>query len=109
LPYADNAHLLLRNGPSSKEIRRQEVLKKYNIVLLCGDNLPDFDALYDNNPSEQNRTAVTEKLKKQFGKRYIVIPNPTYGDFEGALFKFNYKLTPAQKDSVIKSLIKTSK
>jgi len=109
LPYADNAHLLLRNGPSSKESRRQEVLKKYNIVLLCGDNLPDFDALYDNNPSEQNRTAATEKLRKQFGKRYIVIPNPTYGDFEGALFKFNYKLTRAQKDSIIRSLLKISK
>ncbi|HEY9003155.1 MAG TPA: 5'-nucleotidase, lipoprotein e(P4) family [Mucilaginibacter sp.] len=109
LPYADNAHLLLRSGSSSKESRRQEVLKKYNIVLLCGDNLPDFDALYDNNPSEQSRTTTTERLKKQFGKRYIVIPNPSYGDFEGALFKFNYKLTPAQKDSVIRSLLKTSK
>jgi len=109
LPYADDAHLLLRKGSSSKEDRRQQVLKNYNIVLLCGDNLPDFDASYDNNPSEQSRAAATEKLREQFGKRYIVIPNPSYGDFEGALFKFNYKLTPAQKDSVIRSLLKTSK
>lgn len=109
LPFADNAHLLLKTGSSSKESRRQQVLKKYNIVLLCGDNLPDFDVLYDSSPSEQSRASATEKLKKQFGKRYIVIPNPTYGDFEGALFKFNYKLTPEQKDSVIRSLIKTSK
>jgi predicted secreted acid phosphatase len=84
-------------------------LQKYDIVLLCGDNLPDFDALYDNGPSEADRTSVTEKLRKQFGSRYIVIPNPSYGDFEGALFKFNYKLTPAQKDSLIRSLIKTDK
>lgn len=108
LPYADDAHLLLRKGASSKESRRQEVLKNYHIILLCGDNLPDFDASYDNNPSEQNRAATTDKLRKQFGKRYIVIPNSTYGDFEGTLFKFNYKLTPAQKDSVIRSLLKTS-
>jgi 5'-nucleotidase (lipoprotein e(P4) family) len=108
LPNADDAHLLLKNGVSSKESRRKQILQKYDIVLLCGDNLPDFDALYDNNPSEANRTAVTEKLRKQFGSRYIVIPNPSYGDFEGALFKFNYKLTPAQKDSVIRSVIKTS-
>jgi 5'-nucleotidase (lipoprotein e(P4) family) len=107
LPYADDAHLFLKNGPSSKESRRQQVLKKYNIALLCGDNLPDFDALYDNKPSEANRSAVTEKLRKEFGKKYIVIPNPSYGDFEGSLFKFNYNLTTAQKDSVIKSLIKT--
>jgi 5'-nucleotidase (lipoprotein e(P4) family) len=109
LPNADDAHLLLRNGSSSKESRRQEVLKKYNIVLLCGDNLPDFDALYDNKPTEKERTATTEKLRKEFGSRYIVIPNPSYGDFEGALFKFNYKLTPAQKDSIIRSLIKIDK
>jgi 5'-nucleotidase (lipoprotein e(P4) family) len=109
LPNTDNAHLLLRNGSSSKENRRQEVLKKYNIVLLCGDNLPDFDGLYDNKPTEEDRVSATEKLKKEFGSRYIVIPNPSYGDFEGALFKFNYKLTPAQKDSIIRSLIKINK
>jgi 5'-nucleotidase (lipoprotein e(P4) family) len=109
LPYADDAHLLLKSSSSSKESRRQQVLKRYNIVLLCGDNLPDFDALYDNKPTEENRAATTEKLRKQFGKCYIVIPNPGYGDFEGALFNFNYKLTPAQKDSIIKSLIKTDK
>ena len=107
LPYADNAHLLLKDKISSKESRRLLVLKKYNIVLLCGDNLSDFDALYDNKPTEQDRTSATEKLRKQFGSRYIVLPNPSYGDFEGAFFKFNYKLTPAQKDSVIRSLIKT--
>lgn len=109
LPNADNAHLLLRNGTSSKENRRQDVLKKYNIVLLCGDNLPDFDALYDNGPSEQNRNAVTQKLQKEFGSKYIIIPNPSYGDFENALYKFNYKLTQAQKDSIVCTLIKTEK
>ena len=106
LPYADNTHLLLRDKVSSKEGRRKLILKKYNIVLLCGDNLSDFDAMYDNKPTEQDRTSATEKLRKQFGSRYIVLPNPSYGDFEGAFFKFNYNLTPAQKDSVIRSLIK---
>ena len=50
LPDANNEHLLLKQSASSKESRRQQVLQKYNIVLLCGDNLPDFDALYDNKP-----------------------------------------------------------
>jgi 5'-nucleotidase (lipoprotein e(P4) family) len=106
LPYVDETHLLLKQGTSSKEARRQLVLKKYNVVLLCGDNLPDFDARYDNHPAETDRATTTQNLKAQFGDRYIVIPNPSYGDFEGALFKFNYKLTTAQKDSVINSVIK---
>ncbi|HEY0245212.1 MAG TPA: 5'-nucleotidase, lipoprotein e(P4) family [Mucilaginibacter sp.] len=109
LPYADSTHLLLKQKASSKEIRRQQVLKTHQIVLLFGDNLPDFDAQYDNHPSEQSRMATTEKLTKEFGSRYIVIPNPSYGDFEGALFNFNYKLSSTQKDSVIKSVIRLDK
>lgn len=109
LPFADQEHIILKQNTSSKEYRRLQVLKKYNIVLLCGDNLPDFDAIYDNKPSEDNRMAATEKLKKQFGSKYIVIPNPSYGDFENAIFNYNYKLTGAQKDSVIRSLIKLDK
>jgi 5'-nucleotidase (lipoprotein e(P4) family) len=103
MPNADDAHLLLKSGNSSKESRRLEVLKNYNIVLLCGDNLPDFDKLYDNHPTEQSRAQVTTQLARQFGSKYIVLPNPSYGDWEGSLFKFNYKLTPSQKDSIIKA------
>lgn len=105
LPNADDAHLLLRQGSSSKESRRQDVLKKYNTILLCGDNLPDFDALYDNKPSMAQRASATDKLRKAFGDRYIVIPNPSYGDFESSMFHFDYHLTPAQKDSIVSSLV----
>lgn len=109
LPYADPEHIMLKQNTSSKEDRRLQVLKNYNIVLLCGDNLPDFDAVYDNKPSEEYRMAATEKLKKQFGNKYIVIPNLSYGDFENAIFNYSYKLTGTQKDSVIRSLIKLDK
>jgi 5'-nucleotidase (lipoprotein e(P4) family) len=109
LPNADDAHLQLKTTTSSKEARRLNVLKTHNILLLCGDNLPDFDMLYDNHPAEESRAATTQKLEMEFGSRYIIIPNPSYGDFEGALFGFNYKLTNAQKDSVIKAKIKADK
>jgi 5'-nucleotidase (lipoprotein e(P4) family) len=109
MPNADDAHLMLKTNSSSKESRRLQVLNQYNIVLLCGDNLPDFDKLYDNHPTESNRNTVTTQLTQQFGSRYIVLPNPSYGDWEGALFNFNYKLTPAQKDSIIKANLRFSK
>jgi 5'-nucleotidase (lipoprotein e(P4) family) len=70
LPNVDDEHVLMRqpSATSSKESRRQSLLSTYNIVLLCGDNLPDFDALYDSPPAnpqtEQSRMAVTERLKK---------------------------------------------
>lgn len=109
MPNADNAHVMLKTGSSSKESRRLQVLNQYNIVLLCGDNLADFDKLYDNHPTESSRNTVTTQLTPQFGNKYIVLPNPSYGDWEGALFNFNYKLTPAQKDSIIKANIRFSK
>lgn len=107
LPYADEKHIILKGKTSSKEQRRLDVLNAHEVVLLCGDNLADFDALYDNHPSEEDRNAVTEKLRLQFGNKYIIIPNMDYGDWENSLFKYNYKLTGAQKDSVIRTNIKT--
>ena len=110
LPNTDNAHLLLRENSSSKESRRQSVLSTYKIALLCGDNLPDFDALYDAvngiKLTEQNRQSITDQLKKEFGNKYIVIPNPAYGDWENALFNNNSKLTSTQKDSVMRAKLK---
>jgi 5'-nucleotidase (lipoprotein e(P4) family) len=108
LPNADSAHLLLKQGISSKEGRRLNVLKNHQVILLCGDNLADFDALYDSHPSEESRAAATDKLMKKFGDRYIVLPNAEYGDWENAIFEYNYKLTDAQKDSVIKAKLKVS-
>lgn len=109
LPFADNEHLILKSGSSSsKESRRQQVLKDYDVVLLCGDNLPDFNARYDNHLAEQNRTAVTQQLMQQFGSKYIIIPNISYGDWEGSLFNYNYRLGSAQKDSTIRAKAKAS-
>jgi 5'-nucleotidase (lipoprotein e(P4) family) len=107
LPNANNEHLLLRGKSSSKEARRLDVLKTHQILLLCGDNLPDFDVLYDNHPSEENRKATTEKLQKQFGDRYIILPNASYDDWENALYNYNNKLTGTQKDSIIRAKLKT--
>ena len=105
LPYADKTHLILKTTTSSKQTRRVSVLKTHEIILLCGDNLPDFDALYDAPFTQQSRNEVTEKLRKLFGNKYIVIPNAGYGDWESAIF--NQKYTNAQKDSVIKAQVKT--
>lgn len=109
MPNADQEHIILKSGSSSKENRRLQVLGKYNIVLLCGDNLADFDKLYDNHPTESSRNTTTTQLVNHFGKKYIVLPNPSYGDWEGALFNFNYSLTPAQKDSIIKAKMRFDK
>jgi 5'-nucleotidase (lipoprotein e(P4) family) len=105
LPNADTNHVIMRQGTSSKEIRRQAVMQTHEIVLLMGDNLADFSPLFDKKtPDERNANA--DRSAAEFGSRFIVFPNPNYGDWESSLFKYSYTLTTAQKDSVIRSVLK---
>jgi len=99
-PDADAAHLLLRQNTSSKEVRRQKVSETYEIVMLLGDNLADFSVVFDKKPTGERLQQVQQNASA-FGTRFIVFPNTVYGDWEGALFNYNFKLTPAQKDSVL--------
>lgn len=104
-PYADNKHLILRQNVSSKEGRRSQVAATHEIVLLLGDNLSDFNALFDKK-SVAERNASVQQLADYFGKRYIVLPNMNYGGWEDAVYGNRYDLTPAQKDSAIRSVLK---
>lgn len=104
-PDADDQHLLLKTTTSGKEPRRQQVLSQYEIVMLFGDNLSDFAAIFDKKPFEERNAAALQSAP-DFGNRYIVLPNPMYGDWEGALYNFQYKLSTQQKDSILKSRLR---
>jgi len=104
-PFSDNAHLLFRTDESSKEKRRQSIADKYHIVLLMGDNLNDFSNVFERK-SVADRGAEVKRLKEEFGKRFIVLPNPFYGDWESALFKYQARLTPDQRNRLRKESLK---
>jgi 5'-nucleotidase (lipoprotein e(P4) family) len=101
-PNADEAHLLTREGSSSKEARRQKVGETHEIVLLLGDNLADFSSLFDKKDQSTRANNVTVS-KADFGSRFIIIPNPNYGDWEGSIYQYKYSLTPQQKDSAMRA------
>jgi 5'-nucleotidase (lipoprotein e(P4) family) len=105
-PDAVNENLILKQSVSSKESRRQTIAEKYNIIMLMGDNLADFSALFDKKPADE-RVKNTYASAAEFGKRFIVLPNPVYGDWEASVYQYNMKLKAAQKDSVIKSVLKS--
>ena len=104
-PFADNDHLILKQSSSSKESRRLKIAETHEIVLLIGDNLADFSDVFDKKTTEE-RLQSAQKLSNEFGRKFIVLPNSNYGDWESALFKYNFKLTSEQKDSVIKTCLK---
>ncbi len=105
-PYADDKHLMLKQSTSSKEERRTSLARTHDIVMLLGDNLGDFHFLFDKKSSD-DRNSNVDALSSQFGNRFIILPNPTYGDWEGALYNYNWNLTPAQKDSAIRARLKS--
>lgn len=104
-PNSDSAHLFPRQDNSSKEERRQSIAASHDIVMLMGDNLGDFSYLFDRKTTEE-RIQNVNSVAAQFGSRFIVLPNPVYGDWESTLYNYN-PLTQAQKDSAMKASLIT--
>lgn len=103
-PDADNAHLLLKDASSDKTGRRSKVAEDHTILLLVGDNLSDFSAVFHRDYDERNSLVIREAAR--FGKDYVILPNPMYGDWEGALFGYRYGLSVAHKDSLMRAALR---
>jgi len=104
LPNADAEHLFLLNTESSsKEGRRRQITKTYDVVMLLGDNLGDFSSVFDD-LSYQQRIKRVDKEQLEFGKRFIVFPNAMYGAWEDRLYS-NGDTTEKAKNSVLNRLL----
>ena len=91
---------MLKSTTSDKEDRRLEVLKTYDVILYLGDNLADFSKIFNKKPQDERNELVDENAAN-FGKRFIVLPNSGYGDWESAVKGYNSKATSAEKDQII--------
>ncbi|QDJ13895.1 5'-nucleotidase, lipoprotein e(P4) family [Mergibacter septicus] len=93
----NNHTVLLKTDKSAKEARFAEIEKQgYQIVLFLGDNLNDFgNATYHKNNAE--RRDFVKQNAELFGKKYIILPNPVYGDWEGGLAPNYFKLNAKEK------------
>ena len=92
-PLKENVETVLtRLESSDKGTRREIVSENYRILLLIGDNLGDFASGFTNGSMQARDSLVTE-YKDYFGTKWISLANPVYGDWEGALFDYNYGLS----------------
>jgi len=80
---------------SDKTPRREAVAEAYRIVLLIGDNFGDFAGDVDVSIAEREQRAAT--FSRYWGTRWIVLPNPQYGSWEGATYGFDYGASALQK------------
>ena len=107
-PLIDDKHMMLRTGASEKQERRNTVTGMgYKIVLLMGDNLGDFDIAFEGSTMASRAKAV-EEHKAIFGDKFIVLPNPTYGAWEAAVYGGGewYKKSAQEKSELRKSTLR---
>jgi 5'-nucleotidase (lipoprotein e(P4) family) len=105
-PNADDQHMLFKTEKvSSKEPRRKSIAKDYEIILLCGDNLGDFAAAFDDRTGNKLTDSINT-YKSLFGKKFILLPNPMYGGWERQIYGEG-DFTDGQRDSIRKSSLKS--
>lgn len=105
-PDVSEETLVVRNDGPGKEPRRQKISESYRIVLLCGDNLADFSNIFEGKTIEE-RNAAVDDARQRFGTQFIVLPNPTYGDWENAVYGYDSHLSEQDKAARRKAALKT--
>jgi len=85
LPFADEKHLTVYRDSSNKEPRQTEIAQAFNVVVMLGDNLNDFKRKYYV-PDVQQRKHLMAEDQQQFGRKFILFPNPTDGHWLKAVF-----------------------
>ncbi len=66
---------------SEKKSRREYISKKYRIVMLFGDDLGDFLPDVKSSITPQERDRLVSENKNNWGKKWFMLPNPTYGSW----------------------------
>ena len=103
LPVADDSVFLglgtvvegcEQNG-SEKNCRRRLAGQKYRVLMQFGDQLGDFVQVEVNTPDGRNK--LYDEYEDWFGERWWMLPNPTYGSWEPALFNNEWSQAPGAR------------
>jgi acid phosphatase len=83
---------------SDKSSRRSYIAKDYRILLLIGDDFNDFvSGVKGRGITPEDRIKLADQYRSYWGERWIILPNPIYGSWEGALYDLDYKLSHREK------------
>jgi acid phosphatase len=83
-----------QNG-SEKGCRRQLIARHYRVLMQFGDQIGDFVDVSTN--TAEGRRKVMATYLPWIGTRWFVLPNPTYGSWEPALFNNDWSAPPTQR------------
>jgi 5'-nucleotidase (lipoprotein e(P4) family) len=85
LPFADEAHVTVLVETSDKEPSQRQLSQSHDVVVYLGDNLNDFSRSYYVTDFESRRKRLSLD-RAEFGRRFILFPNPTDGHWVRAIF-----------------------
>jgi acid phosphatase len=83
-----------QNG-TEKGCRRELVGRTHRVLMQFGDQVGDFVDVDANTPD--GRRAAVEPYAGWIGERWFVLPNPTYGSWEPALFNNDWARPAAER------------
>lgn len=95
LPFVDANHLTVLRETSDKEPRQRQLALSHDVVVYLGDNLNDFRRAYYVTEPENRRARLTSDAD-EFGRRFILFPNPTDGHWIRAIFGDSEPLPSAE-------------
>lgn len=95
--------LLSPTGSGTKEPRRMSVAADFQIIALIGDDLNDMSDAFEKLSVDQ-RLATADRFREEFGRRFIVLPNPMYGSWENSVYEYK-RLSNDEKISARKAAV----
>ncbi len=95
-PNADSTHVLLMKDTSDKTARRAHVASQAQIILFVGDNLTDYSEAFADRGEDLGKQIVHD-TKDTWLYDFIMLPNPTYGEWEKAIYGNDFTLADSVK------------
>lgn len=99
LPQIDDEHVLFLSDGGAKQPRFDRVTASFDVIIYMGDSLTDLPLDVSGKNSSERR-AVVDANKDDFGRKFIVFPNPTYGGWESSLASGYSKLSMTERDKI---------
>jgi len=84
-PYATADNLFVFRDTSDKSPARDEIEESFEVALMLGDNLNDYRRDYYVKDIDERR-ALMERDRDDWGTKFILLPNPTDGHWVRAIF-----------------------
>ena len=100
-PQADEAHVTVIRETSNKMAIKERVSASNDLVLMLGDNLNDYKRDYYVTDVDE-RYALMERDRDEYGRDFILLPNPTDGHWVRAIFGDSEPAPTAENRRILK-------